>query len=544
MPDTGEAVAMHLVLTHPPTLSKGRITPNVIRDFENHAENYFMNAKHGVPDDEKVTRILGCFENALINDWISVNQRRLRTLSFEQFMAEFCTRWLPKTWVEDLRNDILGSRLDPKQTTFETWAARIQTLNVALRGMDSHLDDEQMHRQLEANIDLELCSLARKSKVPVSTDFLTWMDKMTELDDDRQEDRKRIGDIVDEKNRVNKRPYDPARSSNPGCAKAATHAASSSGTPSKFPPKLTEGERKLLQDSNGCFKCHVPYAGHRAEKCTATPPTGENYRTLTAQDVLHAKNTKERSHTNTAPLAATTDHSTLNQSVTLPLAAVFPSLVNADSSFSELSGSSMSSVSPSPIKCEHLIWQCTADDGSARFLESTTALLDSGAHMIFIRPDLVRKLALHAYCLTTPEKVSVAIDAKQDDQPSSFTHYVRLTVSSHDSVFKSNILNAIVAPGLCMPIILGLPFLTGHNVICDYANRKCTVRINDQNYNLLARNEMRTITPNILASIQHRIKELSLQEELDQREAKMRLEFGTVFGPVPHVDKLPLEPRA
>ena len=132
MPDNGEAIAMHPALSHPPKLSKGRITPNIIRDFENHAENFFMNAKHGVLDNKKVTRILGCFKDRLVNDWISVNCKRLHTLEFEQFMDEFCSHWLLKTWVEDLWNDILGSRLDPKLTTFEVWASKIQTLNVAL----------------------------------------------------------------------------------------------------------------------------------------------------------------------------------------------------------------------------------------------------------------------------------------------------------------------------------------------------------------------------------------------------------------------------
>ena len=144
MPESGKAIATHLILARPPMLSRGRIMPNAIQDFENHAENYYSNAKHGIPDNEKVTKILGCFENPLINDWISVNHSHLCTLSFEDFMAEFRTRWLPKNWVEDVCNEILGSRQDLKVTTFESWSAKIQTLNVALRGTDSHLDDNQM----------------------------------------------------------------------------------------------------------------------------------------------------------------------------------------------------------------------------------------------------------------------------------------------------------------------------------------------------------------------------------------------------------------
>lgn len=470
-----------------------------------------------------------------------MNRKRLRTLEFEQFMDEFRSRWLPKTWVEDLRNDILGSRLDPKLTTFEAWASKIQTLNVALRGTDSHLDDDLMRRQLEANIDLELRSLARKDKVPATADFLTWMARMTELDNDRQSDRKRIGEIVDEKNRVNKHPYDPSRSSNPNRAKGSSNAAPPAGmTPSKFPPKLTEEERKLLQESEGCFKCRVPYAGHRAEKCTVTP-TGENYRPLTAQDVLRVKNARDRSHTHTAPLAATADLSGIEQNMALPLAAVFPSITSAEQSFLDVSNSTLSSVSASPIKCEHLVWQCTADDGSAWFLVNTTALLDSGAHMVFIRPDLVEKLALHVFHLTTPEKVSVAIDA---NQPTALTHYARLTVSSRDGVFKSKVLNAIIAPNLCMPIILGLPFLTNHNVICDYAKKKCSVKIDEKEYNLLTPGQNTLAIPDTLASVQQRIKELTNQEDLKRRESTLRTEFASVFEPLPHVDKLPIQPRA
>ncbi len=45
MTDHKDAVASHLVPSRPPHLSNGKITPNVIRDFENHAENFFMNTK-------------------------------------------------------------------------------------------------------------------------------------------------------------------------------------------------------------------------------------------------------------------------------------------------------------------------------------------------------------------------------------------------------------------------------------------------------------------------------------------------------------------
>ena len=75
-----------------------------------------------------------------------------------------------------------------------------------------------------------------------------------------------------------------------------------------------------------------------------------------------------------------------------------------------------------------------------------------------------------------------------------------------------------------MPIILGLPFLTNHNVICDYAKRKCSIKIDEKEYNLLMPGLNTLAIPDTLASVQQRIKELTNQEDLKQRESTLRTE--------------------
>ena len=544
MPDNGEAIATHLVLSRPPHLSNGKITPNTIRDFKNHAENFFLNVKSTIPEDEKVTKVIGCFENCLVNDWISVNRSRLCALTFAKFMDEFHTRWLPSTWVEDLRTNILGSRLDPRQT-FETWSAKIQTLNVALRGTDSHLDDDQMRRQLEANIDTELRAMVCKEKLPTTIDLQDWLTKVSVLDDERQIERKCIGDVLDEKLRTAKRPYDPSRSSNPNRSRNNNNGGNGPGAPPSshmFPPKLTDEECKLLQENDGCFKCRVPYAGHCADKCDITL-SGKNYKTLTMQDVLRAKANLTKTGTKNAPLASITESVTNDAATGTPLAAIFPPAAIGETSFSELSENNMSSVSTPPsLKCEHLVWKCKADSGVAGVSVNTTALIDSGAHMVFIRPDLVEKLELHAFRLTSPELINVAINAQG---PSSLMHFVRFTVSSRDNVFKSKVLNAVVTPGLCMPIILGLPFLCNNNVSCNYTDRACIVPTKSKPYNLLKPLRQADImTTNTLAAIRDRIATLSLEEQLVDQDTNMRREFAAVFEPLPHMNELPSQPRA
>jgi hypothetical protein len=69
MSDPKLATISHPIMSHAPILTDGLVTPKVVRDFENHCTTYFLNAKELIPDDLKVTKIIGCFERSLIDDW-------------------------------------------------------------------------------------------------------------------------------------------------------------------------------------------------------------------------------------------------------------------------------------------------------------------------------------------------------------------------------------------------------------------------------------------------------------------------------------------
>ena len=91
-----------------------------------------------------------------------------------------------------------------------------------------------------------------------------------------------------------------------------------------------------------------------------------------------------------------------------------------------------------------------------------------------------------------------------------------------------------------MPIILGLPFLVNHKIICDYAKHECLITIENQKYNLLTQPIQRQFSHDILAAIHDCIKDLTLKQELAHQEANMRKEFAQVFKPIPHVNELPV----
>ena len=157
-----------------------------------------MNIKDGVADDKKVTCILGCFENSLVDNWAQVDCKRLAELTFPKFMKEFRERWLPHNWEQMVRTQMLNLQLDPSQK-FEMWATQILSYNISLHNTTSHMSEDQLRTQLEAALDKELHAIATEEKLTLVTDLQKWMGKIRDIDNHRQLDRKRMLVFWDEK---------------------------------------------------------------------------------------------------------------------------------------------------------------------------------------------------------------------------------------------------------------------------------------------------------------------------------------------------------
>ena len=557
MSDPKLATVKHDTLTHPPVLSDGEISPKVIREFENRCKVYFMNVKGGVPDDQKVTKLLGSFRNTLIDDWMSTETDRIVQLSFTEFMDEFRERWLPTNWEQSILTQMLGNHLDPTKQTFEAWAAQILSHNVSLRKTKSHMTDEALRRQLEIMLDEELRTLACETNVAEITNLRDWMGKVKELDNRRQIDLKHMAQFFDAAStraakRQNTGSYPNSRTpysmSNNRSNSARTNPTASSSNLTLYPPRLTEEERRLLHDHEGCLKCREFYAGHHAKQCTVTL-SGKDYKVRTLADALRAK---AKNGTRAPPIAAVTETESEHATPAPDLvAAIFPqnATFRTDRSLSESSDTSVSSVSAAPLKGKHFIWTCRLNNATDRPCLKTKALIDGGAHMVLIRPDVATRLALPKFPLSNPEQVNVALG--NPNQIEKLTHYIIIAPSSLDGMFLSHPLHAVIAPKLCMPMILGLPFLTVNKIVCNYANRLCMATELNPPYNLLAKaNKVKPAlcinedSPDILAALKDRITTLSFEGELAAREAEIRQRFARIFEPPPHVDRLPMEPVA
>ena len=187
-----------MATTHPVVTQLPLLSPKSAKDFKNCCLNYFVNAKGEIDDNIKVSCTLGCFENDLINNWISFNCEHFTVLTFPEFMTKFRSRWLPYNWEQMLHGKILSARLYPKKQCFEDWASQIQSLNVSLQGTVSHLDDDHICLQLEAGLDKDLQTIARDVKAHEEVSLHPWIAIIKDLDNCCIVQQKRVAEAIEE----------------------------------------------------------------------------------------------------------------------------------------------------------------------------------------------------------------------------------------------------------------------------------------------------------------------------------------------------------
>ena len=256
------------------------------------------------------------------------------------------------------------------------------------------------------------------------------------------------------------------------------------------------------------------------------------------------------------------------------VATVMPSAVLGNSSFSE------SDISP-PLCSKHFVAKFQIFADHLNFPLTYVSLVDNGAHLVLIHPEVPDELQLQHHPLKKPEIVSVAIEDGKKKKKMTLYHFVKFTVMSTDNIWTSKVIYALVAPGLCMPIILGLLFLIHNNIVTDHAEHSCVDK--KTGYNFLnpapvsppppprmqakeqikftkaAKKEVLTELAevchkhiaekkltfeevkdvDVITTIRDAIEIIALKKQLEKHGANIKKDFCPIFEPISHVDDLP-----
>ena len=570
-----------------PVLTEGDISPAVMMDFENSALDFFVSKS--IPADKQVTMIIPGIKDLRIRDWISADRARIVGLPFSEFMSEMRANYLHQDWEDQIRNQILTSTLTSSKSSFWNWSQQLLKLNCLLRGTVSVFDDAALRNHLEAHLDEELRAGLKHSEARKDKVLKTWIASVRLIDEARAVENKRHRELIEETldrqaKRQNTKTDTLRGPSRRGNSTQTNNASTGSSTSSyvKLPP-LTDSERNLLNEHRGCTKCRHFYVDHRSQNCPDGFPSGKGYKTLTMTDVLAAKKAKAVAKPTSKAVAATssaTIEDVDSDDDVSAAAAILPDSPGKYTSDSDEDWDvSRREVSRPPLRGKHLIWNCQIHSLTDDFPVKTRALIDNGAHLVLIHPDLVDHLGLKKYRLHKPELVDVAFSKEKKE--TELYYYVKLSLSSLDSAWTSRVVKAIVTPGLCLPVILGLPWLEWNSIVTDHAARTCIDKLNS--YDLLnpppivpppppkprLREQIKSTKADkklvlaelmmvchdrlknakykpeevkdfdVAGAIRDHLEVLVAQEQLDSWEKKLKAEYKKIFEPIPHADELP-----
>jgi hypothetical protein len=274
---TNQALFQQDTITKPPMLTAGEIAPETLVALEDGALGWFAHKE--IKDTDQVRLASFGFQDPRIRQWLRLNTLTFNALSFADFMVKVRATWLDRDWEHKFSNTLLNSCQG--QGSFWDWQLALQTKNALLTTTPSHLPEDALCRKLASGVNAELsAALSRKDYSALS--FTEWLDKVKSLDDTRLHNVSRIADEAARLNRRNdSRPASSASSRSLSRPPLSTSSTTNAPQPRRSVPKLSDDERKLLSDHEGCFKCRTFHAGHRSAECPKGFPDTSTYKPLT-----------------------------------------------------------------------------------------------------------------------------------------------------------------------------------------------------------------------------------------------------------------------
>jgi hypothetical protein len=206
-------------------------------------------------------------------------------------------------------------------------------------------------------------------------------------------------------------------------------------------------------------------------------------------------------------------------------------------------------------------------------------MLDCRAYIILINDVLVCFLGFCQFLLHKPLPISVTLNNATSSSNSHLHEYVKIAPFAPDSSYVSCMIKAIIMLKLCVPLLLGLPFLSANHIIADFfayttIDQTCgydllnapiitkkkliepvmsclEVKRNKQtmlwelvlvykDHLKMEKGVSEKVVPlNVAAMVKKRIEVLVMQEKFSILERDFLAKFKDGFEPLPHVNKLP-----
>ncbi len=147
-------------VNHPPVLTSGILTPEIIQQFQIACQHHFNYRK--VADPDKVTTIAPSLQSPTVQLWYFSNQTTLTTGTFVEFMAALRKRFLKKNWADNIRVKLLRST-QSEDDSFDTWVESLEASNALLMNTPAFFSEKRLREHIESHAFEDLRNLAETS---------------------------------------------------------------------------------------------------------------------------------------------------------------------------------------------------------------------------------------------------------------------------------------------------------------------------------------------------------------------------------------------
>ncbi|KIJ35861.1 hypothetical protein M422DRAFT_261815 [Sphaerobolus stellatus SS14] len=278
-----------------PILTSGHMTPLILQNWSLACKRYMKHAEK--KDSEVVSYVTEAMQEPRLVAWYHTDQARIDQLTLDRYINELARRTLKKDWGSKLRDEILSTKQGSRP--FMDWKIDMENMNAILTTSSpiNALTSSALKNQLEANVNDDLKSSFAGEPVLATSDLQTWAFEVEEWDMRIREEAARMQRLIDTNNAVRsarrgERRTLISRITDPVIT-TPTSTNNNNATPRTYLPKLTDTEKSLLNEHQGCPRCHRFYVDHRAANCPMKTnnvwPDATTYTTLTAADALAAK---------------------------------------------------------------------------------------------------------------------------------------------------------------------------------------------------------------------------------------------------------------
>ncbi|XP_006456610.1 hypothetical protein AGABI2DRAFT_77788, partial [Agaricus bisporus var. bisporus H97] len=542
-----------------PRVTATTLTPSILRDLEDYANVSYQVGKKVAPA-KQLKKLAACFSNIEHMSWVLTEadlQPEGTTLSI--FLDKMRQRFLPNNW-ELLIEAEREAEVMHEDDTYMDWATRVKKKNNILKGTPCHLNDKRLRLFLLSHLEHGLKGVVFSAtddkgiKVTDIKDFNNWEKEVQRLDTLRASQRASQRQLVLSIMNDNDRHRD-AKGKTKG--KKPNERKNENSSSDRCPP-LTGDERTILYKYDGCLKCRKVFQNHISKDCTAAWPKKDGYRAVQepSQSDIDTWKKKPSDSRDKRSRSDQSSHATSSYPSKRAKKDVAAAILESESDSSEaddvIAAIEDDGDTTDEVRGRHLYWDCSLTGPNSKSPVNTTALLDSGAHVVLIHETLVSELGLKRFPLSDTFSVRGAMST----QRSFINEFVYIVLSSIDLSYTARPVRALIIGELSAPIILGMPFLSRNAIQINHHTRIVTDTL--QNYELLGSDKLRTtkmtLSPqhhtsfsdahSVVAAIHKRITQVIDEEVLRRLHDKIVSEFASVFATMPKVSCLPKDIEA